>query len=116
MVILVQTASTPSAAPLRRNQGSLRLGAFPNRLTKTLGAHHYLRITRVPPPSPSHSLVRAPKTRTRGSSVLLRSYGVGGGHGMNAMSTYRGERFVQAVENVIDADDVAQAVAVKVGP
>ena len=35
---------------------------------------------------------------------------------MNALSTYRGERFVQGVEDVIDADDVAQAVAVKVGP
>ena len=42
-----------------------------------------------------------------GSSVLLRSYGIGGGHGMKALSAYSGEGFVQSVEDVIGADDVA---------
>ena len=35
---------------------------------------------------------------------------------MNALSAYRGERFVQGVEDVIGADDVDQAVAVQIGP
>ena len=35
---------------------------------------------------------------------------------MNALSPYCGERFMQGVENVIGADDVAQAVAEQIGP
>jgi hypothetical protein len=53
---------------------------------------------------------------TRGSSLLLRSCRIGRGHGMKGLSAYRGQRFVQSVEDVIGADDVAQVAAVKIGP
>ncbi len=35
---------------------------------------------------------------------------------MKALSAYSREGFVQSVEDVIGADDVAQVVAVKIGP
>jgi hypothetical protein len=50
-----------------------------------------------------------------GSSVLQSSRGIGVGHGINPLSVYRGERFVQGLEDVIGADDVVQAVAVQIG-
>jgi hypothetical protein len=34
---------------------------------------------------------------------------------MNTMSAYRRERFVQAIEDMIGADDVGQAMAVQIG-
>jgi hypothetical protein len=46
-----------------------------------------------------------------GSSVLLSSYGIGDGHSVNALSAYRGERFMQGVDDVIGTDNIAQAVA-----
>jgi hypothetical protein len=35
---------------------------------------------------------------------------------VNTLPAYRGQRFVQGVEDVNGADNVAQAVAVQVGP
>ena len=51
-----------------------------------------------------------------GSSVFLSSPGIGVGHGISALSAYRGQRFVQGLEDMVGADDVAQAVAVQIGP
>src|SRR5262245_66214654 len=50
-------------------------------------------------------------------SLLVHStfYGWSRGHGTNMLSTYRGERLVQAVEHTIGADDVGQAVTVEIG-
>jgi hypothetical protein len=44
------------------------------------------------------------------------SVGSGMGHGMNALSAYRGERFAQGVEDVVGTDHVGKAVAVQIGP
>jgi hypothetical protein len=38
------------------------------------------------------------------------------GHGTSALSAYRGERFLQGVEDMIRADDVTEVVAMQVGP
>jgi hypothetical protein len=41
--------------------------------------------------------------------VLLSSHRIGVRHGISALSAYRGQRFVQGLEDVIGADEVAQA-------
>jgi len=48
--------------------------------------------------------------------MLLPSYGIGGVQGMNTLSVYRGEGFVQGVKDVIGADDLHQAMTVQIGP
>src|SRR5208283_5247216 len=53
---------------------------------------------------------------SQSSSLRLFSDRIGGGHDMNAMSAYRGERFTQGVENVNGSDDVAQPEAVQIRP
>ena len=60
--------------------------------------------------------MRLRQSGSQSSSLLLFTDRIRGGHDMNAMSAYRGERFTKGVEDVIGSDDVAQPVATQIRP